>query len=52
MNKVWHETNKMPPRATLQQKIDWHKNHKEHCACREVPKSLLKYFEAKKQGND
>ena len=24
--------NKMPPKATLQQRIDWHRKHQEHCA--------------------
>jgi hypothetical protein len=48
MNKPWHDKNKMPPKATLEQRINWHKEHQEHCACREAPKSLLKYFELKK----
>ena len=42
MNKLWHEQNKMPPKATLDQRILWHKEHQKHCACRESPKELLK----------
>jgi hypothetical protein len=49
MNKAWHSENRMPPKATLQQRIDWHREHRKHCACREVPKSLSKYFAVKKQ---
>jgi hypothetical protein len=41
MNKLWHAQNKMPPRATLEQRIEWHKEHQIHCACREAPKNLL-----------
>ena len=42
MNKLWHEQNKMPPKATLDQRIHWHKEHQKHCACREAPKDILK----------
>jgi hypothetical protein len=41
MNKTWHAENKMPPKATLEQRIQWHREHQMHCACREVPRSLL-----------
>jgi len=41
MNKLWHEQNKMPSKATLEQRIQWHKEHQLHCACREAPKSLV-----------
>jgi hypothetical protein len=41
MNALWHERNKMPPKATLEERIQWHLAHREHCACREVPRSLL-----------
>lgn len=48
MNKDWHARNKMPPKATLEQRINWHSEHKKHCACREVPKSLLPYLKKNK----
>jgi hypothetical protein len=48
MNKLWHAENRMPAKATLEQRIQWHKEHQEHCACREVPKSLLAYIKIKK----
>jgi len=47
MNARWHENNKMPANPTLAQRIKWHKEHKKHCACREIPKSLKKYFASK-----
>jgi len=39
LNKVWHQNNRMPAKATLEQRIQWHQEHQKHCACREVPKS-------------
>jgi hypothetical protein len=47
MNKQWHAENKMPPKATLEQRIQWHKEHQQHCACRKAPKSLQSYIPAK-----
>ncbi len=47
MNKLWHEQNKMPPKATLDQRIRWHKEHQKHCACRQAPKSLQKLIKEK-----
>ena len=40
MNKQWHAENKMPTKATLEQRIQWHREHQLHCACREAPKSV------------
>ena len=47
MNKLWHSKNKMPPNATLNERIDWHLKHQKNCACREIPKSLVKHLTAK-----
>lgn len=44
MNKLWHEQNKMPAKATLEQRVQWHLEHQKQCACREVPRSLLPHF--------
>jgi hypothetical protein len=48
MNKQWHAKNPMPPKATQEQRIQWHKEHQQQCACREVPKSLLSYIKINK----
>jgi len=48
MNKEWHVKHPMPPKATLQQRIEWHREHMKQCACREVPKSLLPYLRDKR----
>ncbi len=41
MNKVWHELHKMVKNATLEQRLQWHMEHAEHCGCRPVPGSVL-----------
>jgi len=41
MNKLWHSENKMPLKATLEERIQWHAEHQKHCACREAPRSLV-----------
>lgn len=33
-NKSWHEQNRMPKNATLQQRIAWHVAHAKACRCR------------------
>jgi hypothetical protein len=30
----------MPPRATQQQRAEWHLEHARECACREIPPRL------------
>ena len=49
MNRLWHEQNKMPPKATLDQRIRWHQEHQKHCACRQAPKGLQKLIKEKSQ---
>ncbi|WP_082077268.1 hypothetical protein [Bradyrhizobium sp. LTSPM299] len=40
LNKEWHRQNRMPPRATREQRIKWHAAHAMACACRAVPDSI------------
>ena len=41
INAEWHEANRMPRNATLEQRVRWHLEHLEHCACRkDLPKSV------------
>lgn len=42
LNKERHLDNKMPPKATLDQKIKWHIEHIAHCKCRPIPDSIKK----------
>jgi hypothetical protein len=34
INTVWHEAHKMPPKATLEQRVEWHLEHQRECQCR------------------
>lgn len=41
INAEWHEANRMPRNATLNQRVAWHLAHQKHCACRtDLPKSV------------
>jgi hypothetical protein len=40
LNKTWHAEHRMPPNATLEQRIRWHLAHRNHCACRPIPAKL------------
>jgi hypothetical protein len=46
MNKLWHERNRMPGRATLDQRIRWHRAHAKHCACRPMPAGIVQAIES------
>lgn len=41
INKTWHLNNRMPPRATLEQRIAWHLQHYQNCNCAPIPGRLL-----------
>lgn len=49
MNKVWHLSHKMPPRATIDQRIAWHVEHHQNCSCMPIPKKVLEAIEARAQ---
>jgi hypothetical protein len=40
INKEWHEAHRMPEKATLQQRLEWHTAHAKHCSCRPMPEKL------------
>ncbi|MCG8572671.1 MAG: hypothetical protein MJB14_21275 [Spirochaetes bacterium] len=42
INKDWHLKNKMPPKATMDQRITWHTEHIKNCSCRGLPESIKK----------
>jgi len=49
INKEWHLKNKMPDKATIEQRLKWHTEHNKNCNCRlGFPKKLIE--EAKKKG--
>jgi len=49
INTEWHLANKMPKKATLDQRIQWHQEHLKYCKCRtKVPEKLQ--VEMRKRG--
>jgi hypothetical protein len=40
LNKEWHRLNRMPPKATREQRIKWHAAHASACGCRPIPESI------------
>ena len=42
MNRAWHDAHVMPRNATLEQRLSWHLDHAQQCACRPIPASVLK----------
>jgi len=48
MKAAWHDAHRMPPRATLDQRVDWHLAHATACACRPMPSTVV--AELKRRG--
>jgi hypothetical protein len=40
INAAWHRAHRMPPKATLDQRIAWHIEHARHCGCRPIAGKL------------
>jgi hypothetical protein len=40
LNKEWHRSHRMPPKATRDQRIKWHAAHAAACGCRAIPGSI------------
>lgn len=49
LNKEWHEANKMPKNATIEERITWHTEHLKNCQCRsDFPKKLKEEMKKRK----
>ncbi len=48
LNAEWHLKNKMPEKATIEQRIEWHLEHAKNCACRPIPSKLLEEIKRRK----
>lgn len=49
LNKEWHLLHIMPKKATLDERINWHLQHKENCSCRDIPEKLKKEIAKRKK---
>lgn len=48
INAEWHLKNKMPEKATTEQRIKWHLEHVKNCECRPIPDKLLSEIKKRK----
>ena len=40
INADWHRAHRMPENPTLEQRLEWHREHARHCDCRKPPPKL------------
>ena len=45
INGAWHKEHRMPKNASLEQRIEWHKEHARACGCRPIPARLAEEME-------
>ncbi len=48
INSEWHKINRMPTKATLNQRIQWHTDHARECGCREIPPKIKEQMQLRK----
>ena len=48
INKQWHDANRMPKNPSVGQRIHWHVQHAQSCACRPFPPKLQEIIDARK----
>jgi len=51
MNAEWHKRHAMPKNATLEQRIEWHRDHQSGCGCRRVPAKLASLLRSNAEGS-
>lgn len=49
INREWHLEHRMPPRPSLEERIQWHTEHAKHCHCRPIPPKLQEIIEERNQ---
>ncbi|MBN9334216.1 hypothetical protein [Devosia sp.] len=47
INREWHETHRLGPKAKLDERIAWHIEHAQVCGCREMPESIKRELAAR-----
>ena len=45
LNAAWHRANRMPARAALEQRVEWHLAHAKACGCRDLPAGIVRELE-------
>ncbi len=41
LNREWHRKNRMPEKASLEQRLKWHLEHSKNCRCRPIPDKVI-----------
>ena len=52
INQEWHAANPMPKTPTMAQRVGWHLEHQQSCACRPIPRTVQKQIEKQAQRRD
>ena len=52
INAGWHKSHPMPPRATMDQRVDWHLGHSKACGCRAIPATVLEELKRRRMMDD
>src|SRR6266567_8769336 len=45
LNRDWHNENRMPIKATMEQRLQWHLEHANNCGCRSIPLKVAEEME-------
>ncbi len=50
LNAEWHRAHPMPPKATFEERVAWHRDHARECGCRQPPPDIAAVLEAERDG--
>ena len=45
LNRDWHHVHRMPIKASLEQRLQWHLEHANNCGCRSIPVKVAEEME-------
>ncbi len=49
LNAEWHRAHRMPDHPTEAQRLEWHREHAAHCACRKPPPEIAARLAAERR---
>jgi hypothetical protein len=49
LNADWHRAHPMPPKATFEQRVAWHREHARACGCRKPPPDIAARLAAERR---
>lgn len=48
LNTRWHAEHRMPEKASFDDRVEWHAQHREACDCRPAPDDILLELEKRR----